>query len=72
MPYHNNPRPAFPPPAEWGAIRAAWEVLKDAGYTCEGGPLHNRHEFLQIGELLDDLREDLRENQCHEVIDRYI
>jgi hypothetical protein len=74
MPYHNNPRPAFPPPAEWGAIAAAWEALRDSGFADEGGPLANRHEFLQIGELINSLRQELSEfgSEAHEIMPRYI
>ena len=71
--YHDNPRPEFPPPALYGAIRQAWETLRDSTFTDEGGPLRNRHEFLQIGELMDAILQDRRDGEeWHEIIDHYL
>ena len=70
--YHANPRPEFPPPALYGAIRQAWETLRDSDFADEGGPLRNRHEFLQIGELLTAFQQDINEgNECHETMPHY-
>ena len=72
MPYHDNPRPEFPPPALYSAIREAWKALRDSNFADECGPLRNRHEFMQIDELLTAFQEGLRDDQCCEIIQHYM